>query len=159
MNQAVALRLVRNALAHVLSDVLFPASQTAVAGTFNVAYLGLFTAWPGFSIDLQVSQLTEPTFGGYARKLMSWGDEGIDKNNRPQVLGLLNQWQPTDSSASNNILGAFLASASSAGQLLAVGLLTTPIVLGTPVDLLGLVPRIAIPGAEVPDWGEIAASY
>lgn len=155
MNQTVPLRLVRGGLAHVLSDVLQYASQTAVAGTLRGAYVGLFTAWPGFSLGLTVGDLTAPTYGGYARQAVTWGDSGIDKTGRPQVIGGLTEFVPTDSSASNTIIGVFLADASTAGNLLAVGLLNQSIVLGTPVDLLAILPRIAIPGEVTPDWGEI----
>jgi hypothetical protein len=156
MIQTAALRLVGRGLSHVLSDVLLPASQTVVAGTFNTAYIGLFTAWPGFSLGLQMGQLTEPGFGGYARQKVTWGDEGIDKNQRPQVMGGLSQFQPSDSSATATVIGAFVADAATAGNLLAVGLLPQSIVLGTPVDLLALVGRLAIPGLDAPDWGEVA---
>lgn len=159
MNQSVPLQLVGGGLAHVLSDILQYASQTVVAGTFNGAYLGLFTAWPGFALTLQMSQITEPTFGGYARKAVNWGDTGIDKNQRPEVVGGLGQFQPSDSSASNTIIGAFLASAISTGVLLAVGLLATPVILATPSDLLAILPRIAIPGLAAPDWGEVIGVF
>jgi hypothetical protein len=155
MNQTCSLQFVGGGLAHILSDVLQYASQTVVPGTLNGVYLGLFTAWPGFGLGLQMSQLTEPTFGGYARKAIAWGDQGIDKTQRPEVLGNLSQFQPSDSSASNSVIGAFVADASTNGHLIAVGLLQTPVTLGTPVDLLGVIPRFAVPGVTTPDWGEI----
>lgn len=159
MNQTVPMKFVGAGLAHVLSDVLFPASQTVVAGTLNVAYLGLFTAWPGFDLGLQIGDLTPPTFGGYARKLLTWGNAGVDKNRRPEVLSLLSQFQPTDSSASSSIIGAFVASALTAGVLLAVGQLNPVVVLASPLDVLGLLPRFAVPGVEAPDWGEIVGIF
>lgn len=155
MNQTCPMQFVGGGLAHVLSDVLRYASNTAFGGTLNGAYLGLFTAWPGFGLGLQMSQLTEPGYGGYARQLVAWGDEGIDKQQRPQVLGAVDQFQPTDSSASASVIGAFIASALTNGTLIAVGLLQTPVILGTPQDLLGVIPRFAVPGVANPEWGEI----
>lgn len=159
MNQSVALQFVGGGLAHILSDVLQYASQTVVPGTLNGAYLGLFTAFPGFSLTLVQSQLTEPTFGGYARKAITWGDTGIDKTQRPEVVGGLSQFQPTDSSASSTNIGVFLSTAITAGVLLAVGLLNPAVVLATPSDLLGILPRFAVPGLAAPDWGEIVGIY
>jgi hypothetical protein len=159
VNQSVPMQFVGGGLAHVLSDVLQPASQTIVAGTLYEVYLGLFTTWPGFSLTLQRSQLTEPTFGGYARRRITWGDEGTDKTQRPEVLGGLSQFQPTDSSASSTCIGVFLADALTAGDLIAVGLLNPSVVLATPADLLGVLPRFAVPGLAAPDWGEIVGIF
>lgn len=159
MNQTVPLRFVGGGLAHVLSDVLQYASQTTVPGTLNGVYLGLFTAWPGFDLNLQESQLTEPAFGGYARLALTWGDQGTDKTLRPEVLGLLSQFRPTDSSASSTVIGAFISSAVSGGQLRAVGLLNPSVVLATPQDVLGILPRFAVPGLLNPDWGEVVGVF
>jgi hypothetical protein len=156
MIQTVPLRLVGQGVAHLLSDVLLPASQTVVAGTLYSVYVGLFSAWPGFSLNLVLSQLTEVVFGGYARQKVTWGDTGIDGNQRPSVLGSLAQFQPTDSSASSTAIGVLLADSVTAGRLLGVGLLANSKVMGTPVDMLGIIPRFAIPGVTNPDWGEIA---
>lgn len=157
MNQTCPMRFVQKGLDHILSDVLRLQTFVGFGGTLAGVYVGLFTAWPGFSLGLIMSQLTEPTYGGYARQLVTWGDEGIDKNNRPEVMGNLSQFLPTDSTASSNILGAFIADAVNAGNLIAAGLLPTPVTLGTPTDLLGVIPRFAVPGIEAPDWGEIVA--
>jgi hypothetical protein len=159
MNQSVPLRFVSGGLAHVLSDVLQYASQTIVPGTLNGVYLGLFTTWPGFSLTLQMSDLAEPTYGGYARLALTWGDQGTDKTQRPEVLGLLSQFRPTDSSASSTAIGVFVASALTAGELRAVGLLNPSVVLATPQDVLGVLPRFAVPGLLNPDWGEVVGVF
>jgi hypothetical protein len=155
MNQSVALRFVGAGLAHVLSDVLQYASQTTTPGVLRGAYLGLFTAWPGFALGLQMPDIIEPTFGGYARLAVTWGDTGIDKTQRPQVFGGLSQFQPTDATVSDTVIGAFLASAVVAGELIAIGQLSQQVILGTVLDVLGILPRFAVPGLVTPDWGEV----
>lgn len=156
MNQSVPMQLVQAGLAHVLSDVLQPASQTVVAGTLYTVYCGLYTAGPAWAIGNVLSQYTEANYNGYARQRIVWGDEGIDLTLRPSVFGGALQFQPNGSAVSNTIIGAFVADALTAGNLLAVGQLTTSKVLNVPTDVLLIVPRFAIPGVITPvDWGEI----
>jgi hypothetical protein len=156
VNQSVPLQFVQAGLAHFLSDVLQPASQTTVAGTLQTVYLGLFTAGPAWAIGNVLSQYTEANYAGYARQQIVWGDRGIDANSRPNVIGSALQFQPTGNAPANTIVGAMLCDAVSAGNLLAVGQLTQSKVLGQTTDTLTIVPRFAIPGVINPvDWGEI----
>lgn len=156
MTQSVPMQLVAAALASVLSDALRLASQTTYAGTLVGAWLGLYTAGPAWGINNVLSQYTEANYNGYARQQIVWGDEGVDVTFRPEVFGSALQFQPTGNLVANTIIGTFIASASSGGQLLAVGQLTTSKVLNVTTDTLTIVPRFAVPGVITPvDWGEI----
>lgn len=159
MIQSITLRLVGQGLAHVLSDVLRPSSQTGFGGTLTGVYLGLFTNWTGYDPrNATLAGITEPTYGGYARQAISFGAEGWDATNHPESYAGSLSYQPNNSSASSTIQGAFIVDAASGGNLVAAGVLGTPKTMGTPADVLNLLVRLAIPGAEAPSWGEIVAT-
>jgi len=156
MTQTVPLQFVRTGLAHILSDVLQFASQTVVPGTLNAVWVGLFTAGPAWAIGNFLAQYSEATYSGYARKQIVWGSQGIDANLRAEVQGGALQFQPTGNTPSNTIVGVLVCDASTAGNLIAVGMLSSSKILGVTTDVLTIVPRFAVPGVITPvDWGEL----
>lgn len=159
MIQSITLRLVGQGLAHVLSDVLRPSSQTGFGGTLIGSYLGLFTNWTGYDPrNATLAGITEPVYGGYARVALTFGAEGWDATNHPEVLAGSQSFQPSNSSASSTIQGAFLADSLTGGNLLAAGILGTSKTMSTPEDVINLLVRVAIPAADAPSWGEIVAT-
>lgn len=151
--QQVNLQLTLDALQGLLSDVLFQTTGSAYKGELAGVYLGLFVApYPGWSFNLQMSQLVEANFGGYARQLTTWSAQGIDPSGRPEVYSQAVLWQPTSSVAANVVLGMFLADALTVGRLLAVGLFPGSLSLGTPTDQATVVARLAMP-LDPANWG------
>ncbi len=153
--QSIPIRLVEGGGVQVLANML---ADTVLGGngTLVGCYLGLFTAWPGYSFTRVLADLTAANYTGYARQLLVFGTQGTDPDERPEVESASLLFSPTDGVTPNTIIGVFLADAVAAGNLLGVGLLPAPVELNDASDDLTVAVKIAIP-ADADDWGVAAA--
>lgn len=156
MQQTVPIKLVNAGLNKVLADLLDNVSGGNHKGLLASMYFGLIVApYPGFSLGLVRADLTEAVFGGYARVLASWSAAGVDPTGRPEVFSQAVRFNPSDSSASAQVVGVALYDALTNGNLVGVGILPNPVTLGTPTDFAVFVGHVEIP-LDNADWGQSA---
>jgi len=148
----LTIQLVYTALAHLMADAL-RATLAEPTGTFNPVYVGLFTAWPGFTLGLARTDLTEANFTGYARQEAVFGDVYIDPSGRPSILAPGLEFESTDGVNANRIIGVALYDASTVGNLLGAALLVNPVNLDAAEKSCQISLKLAIPGTAAPDWG------
>ncbi len=157
MLQAVGLKLTTYGLQAIMNDLLFNTTGSAYSGVLSKLYLGLFTAYPGWSLGLLASQLTEANYGGYVRVQATWSAQGIDPTGRVEVFSQAVLWNPTNSSASNTIIGVALYDALTNGGLYGIGLLPNAVTLANPTTMMTLTARVAMP-LDNADWGQSSAT-
>ena len=154
MIQTVPLKLVTTGLNKALSDLLANIVSGNYTGLLGKTYLGLYTApFPGFSLNLLASGLTEAAFNGYARVAATWSVKGTDPSGRAEVFSQGVLWNPTSAGTASTILGIALYDALTAGNLYGIGILPTSITLATVTDMATLVARFALP-LDNADWGQ-----
>lgn len=155
MIQTVGLKLVQTGLQKILTDILQANTGTAYNGMLGSLYLGLFTAYSGFSLGLTGAGVTEPTYTGYARVKATWSAQGIDPTGRAEVFSQATLWVPTATGTSSTIIGMAIWSAVTAGNLYGVGLVPTPFTLSLTTDQASLTARFQMP-LDPADWGQSA---
>jgi hypothetical protein len=115
-----------------------------VASMLTTPKVHLYTALANpigpFSV---LADFTEATFGGYAAKTALFGAPYINGAGQAVTDSPLLQWQPTNSTTPNTILG-FYVTDSAGAQLLWCGPLPTPVSLASPSDALPLVLQFAL---------------
>lgn len=113
------LRLVRNTCVEMLNDAIAAASAN-VDGVFSAAFVGLLTAWDGWDPGMTLANIDQANFDGYTRHPITFSDAYIGTDGRAASVSDLLDWIPTGNNVDNLIIGAFLASANTDGDLLGV---------------------------------------
>lgn len=103
-------------------------------GILHSVQVGLYTNLIAPVASLTLADLVEPTYGGYSRQAATFLSPWVDASGNVDVTTQLVQFQPTDSSASSTIVGAFVASAHSGGNLITLEQFAESRTLATPSD-------------------------
>jgi hypothetical protein len=115
--------------------------------TFNGSKAGLFTfANGGLSEETVLADLTEATFGGYARgSAITWGSELRLQDGGYGYVGGRQQWVANATPGGGEvILGAFIVDGSNSPTLQAAGLFDEPISIINPGDGVNWNPGLAL---------------
>jgi hypothetical protein len=154
--QSVRVRLTQAALDLMAANAI---ALAPAAGALHGAEMGLLAANAPFSLTMTEADIQEPTFAGYARMPVVWGTVGHDAGGRSTVHSGSVEFSPTDDVVPTTIFGVALFSAVTAGVLLGVGNIGSPVELNGPVDDLTVALAISYPGTEAPDWGTAAVLH
>lgn len=128
----------------MLADILAVLTQAAAgaAGPLHAVFMGLYVApTPLPSVNLVMADITEASFTGYVRQAIVWGPAYIAQAGFEAMDAGSLHWQPSDAVAPNTVAGFFIASASTAGILLAACKLDTAVALPDAFHLLDLLAR------------------
>lgn len=141
-----------NAFLLALNDII-----TAVANVFSAWKIGLFTGNPTLSRNTVYSDLTQPTFTGYAEVAVTVPAVARNANGDVLISWEPVIFQPTGAVSPAQIgTGSYLqATLSSAATLLQSALLSTQFTFGSATDQLSLIWQTVIPNSLV--YGGIAA--
>jgi hypothetical protein len=94
-------------------------SSGATAGPLEAVYCGLYISpTPVLNPKSLLAAITEATYTGYARKLITWFPPYVSSAGPVALEGGALHFSPTDAVTPNNITGVFLADALTAGHLL-----------------------------------------
>jgi len=124
-------------LAGVFNDILGYDPSSGMRGILNGVYMALFQVGsPAPSPSSTVSSQTEATYDGYARQAVTWFPTDISPLGPQEVVSANLQFRPTDSSVANTITQVGIVSALSAGTLLLLAQLATPVALNATTTML-----------------------
>jgi hypothetical protein len=140
----------------LLLDLLAAATQAAAgaAGPLHTAYMGLYIApTPLPSFNMVIADITEAGFTGYARQALVWGPAYVTQAGNVGIDGGSLHWQPSDAVTPQTISGVFIASALTAGTLLAALQLDNPVALPDAYHLLDAIQRVALDPTAY--WGDV----
>lgn len=132
------LQLVRTALRKAILDHITVTEADDYTPVLGAAYLGLYQTKTGNPPDMVLGDLVEADYTGYARQLLVWGTPYDGSDGRPSVLSGMLTFRPTDAVTPNTINGAFLATAATAGALVAVDPFSGPRSMSSALDVLNL---------------------
>lgn len=105
-------------LANLVSSLTANIVSGNYSGPLNGAYLGLVQQpSPLFTRDTLLSDITEATYAGYARRLIVWGPPFEDQAAEQVLEGVSLHYAPTSLDIANTITGCFVASALTGGAL------------------------------------------
>lgn len=151
--QTVVLRLLQPVWDDILAGAI--AAAPGAAGALNAAHVGLLVDAPPWALDMDATAATEADFDGYARKPVVWGTIGHAPSKRSKVPITSIRWTKTAGIVSNVIRAVGLFSAITAGDMLAVAYLGTPVEIVDELTPLDLHLVLMMPGTESPDQGEV----
>lgn len=140
-------------LSAVVTNLLQAAA--GVKGALNGAFLGLIAA--PFTPDRRrvLADVTEPTYATYARQAVAWGTpEFMSDGEWGTVATGVYTFRTAPGDPALVVYGVLLASAATAGSLLATALMEDPYPLATSSDVCVLVPRLVLPLGNA--WGKFA---
>lgn len=141
----------RALLADILADITQAASGTA--GHLHAVFLGLYVApTPVPNVNLLMADITEATFTGYARQAIVWGPPYVSQAGYEAMDAGSLHWQSSDAVTPNTITGVFIASAITAGVLLAAMKFDNPVALPDQFHLLDTLTRFALDPTAF--WGD-----
>lgn len=153
MVDPLLMQFVKNGLNEALTGLVRAAADPN-KGPLNAPKLGLFTAWPGFNLDLVLADLTECAFTGYAQFALVFGAPTYDPDKRPCIYAGSHEFLCTAPGVSETVIGAFITDgAAVTPKLVAVALFSNPVVIAVAGDAVDLTAKIAIPGTAAPEWG------
>jgi len=126
--------------ANMVSYGLKKAVSVMGSGTpWSNAKVGLFTNSTGITFATVLADLTEPTFAGYARAVLSNLNAGpyaeADGNGWYAISGVIG-WNPSADPASPETCYGFFVVDNAGTNLLAAGLFPAPFTFRTAADLL-----------------------
>lgn len=116
----------------MLEALMTAATQAAsgAAGPIHAVFAGLYVGpTPAPSVNRVIGDITEPGYTGYARQAIVWGAEYRSTGGLLAINGGSLTWQPSDAVAPATITGVFIASLITAGVLLGMAQLDTPVPL------------------------------
>lgn len=97
-----------------------------------------------------LANITEANYSGYVRQEVVWFPTFQQQSGPQIIIGVDQFYAPTDSLSANTITGIFLATASTAGILLAAAGLASPgVVLSTPDSALVVEPEFSLPFSQI----------
>lgn len=111
---------------------------TGAGGALTGAKVGLTKAdiLPAPEVTLADVEAAEADFAGYARKAATWLAPSVSDDGKPEIVGQVPEFRPTDESVDNTAFQAFLVNAAG-DELLALGTLDgAPIPMGQATDSL-----------------------
>lgn len=152
--QTVQLRLLGNVLTGILANSL---QATGGAGALRTAHIGLASALPGYSPDMDPAGVIECDFVGYERKPISWGPAGVSSDGRATTHGSAAAFSPDDDTAPGVAVGVAVYDALTAGNLLGVGSFPVPVQMASELDDCTVLLAFSLPSATANDYGSITA--
>lgn len=129
---------------------------TPGAGALKSAHVALATALPAYAPVVDPAAVTEADYTGDARLPIVWGTAGVGSDGRAALPGGSLTFSPTDSVKPNTIVGVALYDALTAGNLIGLANFDNPVALIGPDSDLVLVPVVAMPAGDSPDYGSLS---
>lgn len=125
-----------------------------IAGLLTSVKVGLFTNTPTLGRATVLSDLTQPTFTGYAEQAVTWGAAGEDNLGNIIYTGGLLTFQPSATTALPQTATGWYIEASIAmtETLLLAEYLPSPYTFNGTLDQLSLAPTFVTPNQNV--WGD-----
>lgn len=93
------------------------------------SWFSLFTEWPGWSPDLQLSDLTLANFDGYEGKAATWSSTYVGADGVPSSVSNMVNWAPTGDTTPNSCIGVAVLSNNDDGTLIGIDVFDTPIAM------------------------------
>jgi len=108
MSKVANLQINLYGLKHILTDMSTDVAAANYTGVVGNCTVGLFTAWPGFSPDLAITDLTEADFTGYVQQAVTWSTPYESSDEDAAMTSGDHVFRPTDAVTPNIVIGAFL---------------------------------------------------
>lgn len=108
MSKTAALQINLYGLKHILTDMIQNITAGNYVGVFGNCTLGLFTAWPGWSADIQKTDLTEADFTGYVQQTVTFSTPYENSDDEAAMTTGDHVFRPTDAVTPNTVIGAFI---------------------------------------------------